>query len=74
MIYWGHAAIRRALEEIGIGIATGEHAHNWDGSSGCSRGGGDVVDLVSTTFIIIIDLLQSHVRIVSTTEQLKMKL
>ena len=37
-------------------------------------GGGDVVDLVSTTFIIIIDLLRSHVRIVSTTEQLKMKL
>jgi L-fuconate dehydratase len=24
----GHAAIRRALKQHGIGVATGEHAHN----------------------------------------------
>jgi L-fuconate dehydratase len=24
----GHAAIRRALKPLGIGVATGEHAHN----------------------------------------------
>lgn len=24
----GHAAIRKALEPYGIGVATGEHAHN----------------------------------------------
>lgn len=43
----GHAAIRKALKPHGIGVATGEHAHNRVGGGGAEWGGTAWTDLRS---------------------------